>query len=207
MKVYYFLRELLSKLPVTNFFNFDYNYLKNKLTDSLCNYLQNIKTKTLPFVYDCPSDLIVDDLNKKLMYSIAVNFVLINLFTICMCIKINEVKSIRYNLKTLDEMLTNIKTSVSQKKLKRNKDHNKYVKKQKLSDLKPINLDLNNKFLETFIFEPFTTNEEDINIIKKWNDELEKEIKLDNKLKQSTNVSFVEIDLNSEEECEYEKVN
>lgn len=211
--MYYLLQNLKF---ITIFFNIDFDYLKNKLTESFCNYVLNIKTKTLPFVYDCPSDLIVDDLNEKLMYSIVVNGLLLVFGLLFSFIKTKELRNIRNNFKMLDEMVNEVKKSQKTYTCKRptQTEEKIDVKRQKVSNLKPLdfNLDLNNKLLETFNLESFIDSKSDIEnieLIKRWNDCLENEIKCDNEVNEQNESkkenSFVDVDLNSEED--YETVN
>lgn len=215
--MYYLLQNLKF---ITIFFNFE--YLKNKLAESLCNYVLNVKTKTLPFVYNCPSDLIVDHLNEKLMYSMIVNALLLVFCVLFSFIKTKELRNIRNNFKTLDEMVNEVKKSQKTYSYKRPQQTEEKidVKRQKVSDLKPLkfNLDLNNKLLETFDLESFIDSKSDIEnieLIKRWNNCLENEIKCDNEVNEVNEVnednqckkenSFVDVDLNSEED--YETVN
>lgn len=209
--MYYYLLHNLKFITI--FFNIDFDYLKNKLTESLCNYVLNVKTKTLPFIYNCPSDILVDDLNEKLMYSMVVNGLLLVFCVLFSFFKTKELRNIRNNFKMLDEMVNQVKKS--QKMYKRptpiQTEEKIDVKRQKVSDLKPLNfnLDLNNKLLETFNLESFIDSKSDIEnieLIKRWNDCLENEIKCDNEDSRSKKEnSFVDVDLNSEED--YETVN
>lgn len=207
--MYYLLQTLLAKFPITIFFDIDLDYFKNKLNESLCNYLQKTKTKTLPFIYHCPSDLIAEDLNQKLMYSMIVNCLLLVFFIFSSVIKYMESRSIKSSHRNLDEMLTKInETKKLQTNCKRQTETEEKLntKKQKVTEPLNLKLDINDKILETFNLESFIDSKSDIeniNLIKKWNDNLEKEIKQDNEVNEKT--SFVEIDLHSEEE--YEKVN